>query len=80
MVLSHNDSVKLFRNSAPYINAHRGKTFVLMFGGEAVEDANFANIIQDIRVFLTIYASPTSKPWNALKMRRVRCARRLKHC
>ena len=48
MVLSHNDSVKLFRNSAPYINAHRGKTFVLMFGGEAVEDANFANIIQDI--------------------------------
>tara|TARA_R110000744_G_scaffold153828_4_gene268283 strand:+ start:2696 stop:4006 length:1311 start_codon:yes stop_codon:yes gene_type:complete len=48
VVLSHNDSVKLFRNSAPYINAHRGKTFVLMFGGEAVEDANFANIIQDI--------------------------------
>lgn len=42
------DSVKLFRNSAPYINAHRGKTFVLMFGGEAIENANFANIISDI--------------------------------
>lgn len=47
-VVSQIDSVKLFRNSAPYINAHRGKTFVLMFGGEAVEDANFANIINDI--------------------------------
>ncbi|GAB3013313.1 amino-acid N-acetyltransferase [Bowmanella dokdonensis] len=48
MVLSVNDSVKLFRNSAPYINSHRGKTFVLMFGGEAVEEAHFANIISDI--------------------------------
>ena len=27
--------VKWFRNAAPYINAHRGKTVVLMFGGEA---------------------------------------------
>lgn len=48
MVASHIDSVKLFRNSAPYINAHRGKTFVLVFGGEAVENPNFANIISDI--------------------------------
>lgn len=47
-MLSVHDSVKLFRQSAPYINAHRGKTFVLMFGGEAVDDANFANIISDI--------------------------------
>ncbi len=42
------DYVKWFRNSAPYINAHRGKTFVLMFGGEAVAHANFSNIIHDI--------------------------------
>ncbi|HAQ48617.1 MAG TPA: amino-acid N-acetyltransferase, partial [Glaciecola sp.] len=48
MVVSHIDSVKIIRNSAPYINAHRGKTFVLMFGGEAIEEANFANIIHDI--------------------------------
>lgn len=48
MVMSDIDSVKLFRSSAPYINAHRGKTFVLMFGGEAIEDDNFANIINDI--------------------------------
>ena len=40
--------VKWFRNAAPYINAHRGKTLVLMFGGEAVQHPNFANIIHDI--------------------------------
>lgn len=40
--------VHWFRNSAPYINAHRHKTFVLMFGGEAVNHENFRNIIHDI--------------------------------
>lgn len=40
--------VHWFRNSAPYINAHRGKTFVLHFGGEAVNHDNFRNIIHDI--------------------------------
>lgn len=42
------DYVKWFRNSAPYINAHRGRTFVLMFPGEAVSEPNFANIVHDI--------------------------------
>lgn len=42
------DYVKWFRNSAPYINTHRGKTFVLMIGGEAVAHPNFANIVHDI--------------------------------
>ncbi len=42
------DYVKWFRNSAPYINTHRGRTFVLMFGGDAVEHPNFPNIIHDI--------------------------------
>jgi amino-acid N-acetyltransferase len=40
--------VDWFRDSSPYINAHRGKTFVLMLPGEAVRHANFANIIYDI--------------------------------
>ena len=48
MVLAHHDGIKLFRSSLPYINAHQGKTFVLMFGGEAIEHPNFPNIIQDI--------------------------------
>ena len=48
MSLSHQDSVRLFRNSAPYMNAHRGKVFVVMFGGEAVQSENFERLIQDI--------------------------------
>lgn len=40
--------VNWFRSSAPYINAHRHKTFVLMIGGEALETDNFQHIINDI--------------------------------
>ncbi len=40
--------IKWFRNSAPYINAHRGKTFVLMISGEAIAHSNFDTIIHDI--------------------------------
>ncbi|RKG39386.1 MULTISPECIES: amino-acid N-acetyltransferase [Acinetobacter] len=43
--------VHWFRHSAPYINAHRGKTFVIMFDGEAVLHANFQHIIHDIALF-----------------------------
>ena len=41
-------NVRWFRHSAPYINAHRNKTFVIMFGGEAVCHDNFQHIIHDI--------------------------------
>ena len=54
MVLAHHDGIKLFRSSLPYINAHRGKTFVLMFGGEAIEQNNFANIIHDIALLASL--------------------------
>ena len=37
-----------FRLSAPYIHAHRGKTVVLAFGGEAVADARFPELVHDI--------------------------------
>lgn len=40
--------VNWFRHSSPYINAHRGNTFVLMLSGESVADPNFANIVHDI--------------------------------
>lgn len=42
------DYVKWFRHSSPYINAHRGKTFVIMFEGDAIEDPGFDTVIQDI--------------------------------
>ncbi|ADO47184.1 amino-acid N-acetyltransferase [[Enterobacter] lignolyticus] len=40
--------VEGFRHSVPYINAHRGKTFVIMLGGEAIEHENFSSIVHDI--------------------------------
>jgi amino-acid N-acetyltransferase len=46
--MDNSQYVKWFRHSSPYINAHRGKTFVLMLEGDAIADANFAHIVQDI--------------------------------
>jgi amino-acid N-acetyltransferase len=42
------EHVAWFRNSAPYIHAHRGKTVVVLFGGEAVENESFHHLINDI--------------------------------
>ncbi len=49
--INHRDisgHVDWFRQSAPYIHAHRGSTFVILFGGEAVEQDSFAHLIHDI--------------------------------
>jgi len=40
--------IKWFRYSSPYINAHRGKTFVILFDGDTVNDDDFPNLIHDI--------------------------------
>jgi amino-acid N-acetyltransferase len=40
--------VEWFRNSAQYINAHRGETFVIQFDGAAVTDTAFPNLIHDL--------------------------------
>ncbi len=40
--------VHWFRNSAPYINAFRGRTFVIAFGGEVVAEKQFAGLVHDI--------------------------------
>jgi amino-acid N-acetyltransferase len=42
------DFVHWFRNAAPYINAFRGRTFVIAFGGELVADERFPGVIHDI--------------------------------
>lgn len=42
------DYVKFFRDTSPYINMHRGKTFVLAVPGEGVRHENFPHIIQDV--------------------------------
>jgi amino-acid N-acetyltransferase len=40
--------VQWFRQAGPYINAHRGRTFVVLFGGEAVEADHFSSLIHDL--------------------------------
>ncbi|WP_430460858.1 amino-acid N-acetyltransferase [Thalassolituus sp. LLYu03] len=48
------DYVKWFRHSSPYINAHRGKTFVVMLEGDAIEHDNFNNVVQDIALLASL--------------------------
>lgn len=43
-----NPFAQLFRDAAPYIQAFRGRRFVIYFSGEAVADRNFRNLLQDI--------------------------------
>lgn len=42
------DYVTWLRDSSPYINSHRDRTFVVMLPGDGVEHANFANIVHDL--------------------------------
>ena len=43
-----NDYSQWFRGSTPYISAHRGKTFVVYLGGDALAHANATNIVHDL--------------------------------
>ncbi len=45
---SEKSFVSWFRDSSPYIHAHRKKTFVISFGGEAVQADDFDHHIHDI--------------------------------
>lgn len=40
--------VQWFRQSTPYVTAHRDKTFVIMLDGNTTSSPNFSNIIDDI--------------------------------
>ena len=44
----HKNFIDGFRLSAPYIHAHRGRTFVIVFGGEAIADPLFSGLVHDI--------------------------------
>ena len=44
------DFVHWFRAAAPYINAFRGKTFVIAFGGELVSEGQFVGLAHDINL------------------------------
>lgn len=46
--MSDTELVQWFRQSTPYVNMHRGKTFVIMLDGDTIASPNFINIIGDI--------------------------------
>lgn len=48
------DYVSWFRNSSPYINAHRGRTFVVMISGEAVQESGFQHIVHDLALLTSL--------------------------
>ena len=48
------DFVQSFREAAPYIHAFRGRTFVIGFGGEALEQGRFASLSHDINLLVSL--------------------------
>jgi amino-acid N-acetyltransferase len=46
--------VHWFRSAAPYINAFRGKTFVIAFGGEVVSEGQFVGLAHDINLLSSL--------------------------
>ncbi|MBB5017075.1 amino-acid N-acetyltransferase [Chitinivorax tropicus] len=46
--------VDWFRASAPYIHAFRGKTFVVAFGGEVVQDGSFYSLTHDLNLLVSL--------------------------
>lgn len=53
MPINHTNFVNWFRDSAPYIHAHRNKTFVICFSGEAV-DEECDNLIHDFALLKSL--------------------------
>jgi len=46
--------VSWFRNSSPYIHAHRNRTFVIFFSGVAVTEPDFDNLIHDFALLKSL--------------------------
>lgn len=46
--------VNWFRNSSPYIHAHRNRTFVIFFSGATATEADFDNLIHDFALLKSL--------------------------
>lgn len=46
--------INWFRDTTPYIHAHRGKTFVINFSGDAVNDVLFSSLIKDLTLLSSL--------------------------
>ena len=52
--MNKNTYVEFFRQTSPYIHAHRGKTFVIALGGDAVLHSNFHSTVHDIALLQSL--------------------------
>ncbi len=52
--MRNTELVQWFRQSTPYVNMHRNKTFVIMLDGNAVAHPNFISITNDISLLHTL--------------------------
>jgi len=50
----HAGFVRWMREASPYLRAHRGQTFVVYLGGEAIAGAGFPQIVQDLSLLCGI--------------------------
>ncbi len=50
----HAGFVRWMREASPYLRAHRGQTFVVYLGGEAIAGASFPQIVQDLALLCGI--------------------------
>ncbi len=48
------DFITWFRSVAPYVNAFRGKIFVVAFGGEVVADGKFVELVHDLNLLASL--------------------------
>jgi len=50
----NSDFVTWFRSVAPYVNAFRGKTFVIALSGDVVADGKFIELVHDINLLASL--------------------------
>ena len=53
-VMTSHEFVQCLREAAPYIHTFRGKTFVIGFGGEVVDQRRFASLSHDINLLVSL--------------------------
>lgn len=53
-LLQPQEFVRWFRSVAPYIHAFGGRTFVIAFGGEVVEDGQFVALAHDLNLLASL--------------------------
>jgi len=56
MPLNNSSLVGFFREAAPYIHMHRGKTFVIALSGEVLEHPSISELLSDVALLSTLGA------------------------